>query len=637
MRLLKILLFILLLTSFASADHNFPYASISLKYPLSSDPFPGLGSDYCALSKGMDTAAWNPASIGKLSLSEAFVSMSQSSFGSVNRDTKVTEISDNYQSDGQTIGQYGIFFRYPNQISSGVNTEEVTITSNVNSSSYSTGTNFSSALKVNDWFSVGFATTNPYSGSLYLLGDMPTTTRLYTDLYGKSFNETTIASNGKLTYTYTSGSTVNTFETSASLWTGYLTQEVTIPFTTLTEFRNDINIDNPFFTTFAVNFKKLSVGLNVVPINASANINNNLRLVVADDTEDQFLYVPNFDSNDQTDIANWLQDQDKYGTAAGYKYKQIVVPAGEIVGNGEYRGFYNASAMRFDLGAMFDVSEWFTVGFSLENFGGANLNFQGNGIANYLSYRDINTGEASSLEDLFGPGGKSRLDLISDRWITTTEVNEYTLLLEPQKDFFLPKKIKYGFALKKPFLIVVDIEQNQNPINILLNNNDTGQMEEVTISNINYLRIGLESRLFFLPLWMRSGLALISKPSITNIDANTQSQIDNYFQYGYLPVGLDLGLETNMWGNIIGLSTKINPQIILSTLQLDTTNMELDKIVFGSLYYMRDPWTLTYMIQADPFASASAYDNRTVPIGETKVFEVSDLRYIQTLGVSYKF
>ena len=65
--------------------------------------------------------------------------------------------------------------------------------------------------------------------------------------------------------------------------------------------------------------------------------------------------------------------------------------------------------------------------------------------------------------------------------------------------------------------------------------------------------------------------------------------------------------------------------------------MQLDQIVFGSLYYIRDSWTLTYMIQADVFATAKVYQNKTVPAGQEKEFEVSDLRYIQTLGVSYKF
>ncbi|MBU0672519.1 MAG: hypothetical protein KJ732_05785, partial [Candidatus Margulisbacteria bacterium] len=59
----------LLLASFVqAADIDFPYGRFSLRLPPAEDPFPGLGNYYSTLSKGMKSALWNPASLGKLEL-----------------------------------------------------------------------------------------------------------------------------------------------------------------------------------------------------------------------------------------------------------------------------------------------------------------------------------------------------------------------------------------------------------------------------------------------------------------------------------------------------------------------------------------------------------------------------------------
>ncbi len=640
MRLLKIILFIICLCIIISpslaVDRHFPYIAGSLRFPVDYDPFPGLGTNYCALDSGMQTALWNPASIAKLKLSNASVTLAQTEMGSYTRSFKLSETSGNYESDNQVIGEYGMFYRYPSEIGPGISTQEINVHPHVNYTAFDTGMNFMSALKINDWLTFGFASRNPLEGSSHLLGEMPTTGKVYTNLYGKNIDQMQIGSDGKLSYTYDDGTTVNTFETTGSLWSGFVTQEIIVPFVSLTEFKNDIKIDTPFISTLAVQKDSLYVGLNIIPVNASANINNKASVVVDENAEQQFTYVPNFDPDSQTEIANWLQDQDKYGTSAGYKRRQLVIPNGQILANAEYRGFYNASAIQFNLGAMYDIGDWLTLGFTMENLGSSGLDFKGNGIASYVSYRDINTNEANNIGNIIDPGGSSQIDLIKDVWVVTNEVSGRTLYLEPEKHYGLPKKSKIGIALKKPILLVIDYEQSNNPYKTYIPLN--GLQRVIEASNINTVRIGTESRLFFLPIWMRLGISGITKPDITGLDPDSQKTVDDYFNsFPILPTVVDMGNYIKAWGTTIGLSTKANIQPLFSATQLDSLLIGFSRILYANLFVEKDAWNVNYTVYADPLSSIGNHYTKVVEAGKDREFEWSDLVLVHTLGVSYKF
>jgi hypothetical protein len=621
-----------------AADLDYPYLRVRLKLPPSEDPFPGMGNYYSTLSKGMKSALWNPASLGKLKLSEASLSsILELKTYDYQKSFDVEEQGGDLEFDGGGTpgGNYGVFFRYPQDIGTGLATREIEVMGHANYATESTGLNFSSALKVNEWITVGFASTSPLEVYGDLAGEIPVTAKTVTSFYGQTFGDMQIKSDGKLQYTFTSDGTVTTYESTQDIWDGFLTQEATIPLISLTEARNSLNLQSPFMGTVSSRYGKLFVGLNMIPINATANINNDVRAVVSSDTEDIFLYTPDFDPENETELANWINDPDKYGTSAGYKRKQIKLPAGETVGTAKYRGFYSASTTRFDLGAMYDVTDWLTVGVVLENLGGSSLNFKGNGIASYISYRDIDTAEAENFDDLIQPGGKSSYDLITDTWVTTFEVQGRKLYLEPEKNFALPKRIRYGIALKRPFLIAIDFEQNQTPMTFTYTEDD--QPKEITISNINLMRIGTETRFFALPFWMRSGLTLLSKPNVTGLNADAQQSFDDAFQFGFLPLKFDLGADMNLWGTMVGGSFGFNGQSIFSFLQLDTTNLDLTRFVFYNTYVARDAWQIDYRAQVDPSATAAAYGSKTVPAGEEKSFEFSDVKFVQTLGVTYRF
>ena len=634
---LLILSFVVLASSILyAADLDFPYGRFRMKYAPSEDPFPGLGNYYSALSKGMKSALWNPASIGKLKLSETSISMiSPMEIYNYERSFTVNERSGDIEFDENAStpgGKYGIFLRYPRDIDTGISTREIDIMSHANYASQSTGMNFTSALKVNDWITIGFASNNPFEIDMNIAGDIPVTARATTDFYGQEIGSLEVDANGHLSYIDENGIT---YTSPGAVWSDFISQEATIPLIAFSEFRNNVNIQSPYTGTIASKIGNFYLGLNMIPIYATANIDNDVRPVVSAGTADILLYTPDFDPDDPADIQDWVNDPDQYSQEGGFSKKTLRLPTGEVVGTAKYRGFYAASTVRFDIGAMYDISDWLTVGVVLENLGGSSLNFKGNGIATFMNYRELNTAEAGEFEDLFQPGESRSIDLVSGRWITTFEVQDTKLYLEPEKTYELPKRIRYGFAFKKPFLIAVDFEQNQTPITIRATQDD--EMKEYTISNINLLRLGVETQLLMFPVWMRGGITFMLKPNVTGLDADSQEKFDNAFQYGVFPLKLDLGSDSNFWGTTIGNSFGINGQALLSFMQFDSTNIDLGKLVYYNMYVARDAWQISYLALVDPLATAASYGTKTVPDGEKKQFEVSDVKFIQTLGVTYRF
>lgn len=639
-RLILSTLCLLLMATFAhSADLDFPYMGIRMSVPPAEDPIPGQGTYYSTIAKGMQTALWNPAGLGKLKLSEASLSapMATESY-TYNRSFNIEESGGSLEFDPGSIGDggnYGLFFRYPQDIGPGLATREVEVMGHALYASETTGMNFSTAQKINDWVTIGFAANNPFQLSGTLAGAFPVTAKATTSFYGQKIGDIDVQTDGRLSFTYTGGGIPVTYTSSAAVWSSFLSQEAVLPLITQSELRNDMSFQSPYMGTIASHYGNLYFGLNMVPIAATANINNDMSALVDSDTQDIYLYTPNFDPNNESDIQDWAMDSNRYGTANGFDRKQIILPSGDVIATAKYKGFYSASTTRFDLGGMYDVTDWLTVGLVLENITNSSLNFHGTGRSAFVSYRETNTEEVEGFDQLLQPGGKNVIDLISDQWTTTFEVNGRELYLEQEKNIPLPQRIRYGLALKWPFLILIDLEQNQNSVAIDVIEND--QPKTYNISNISFLRIGTETRFLMLPMWFRGGLTLMAKPTVTGLDVDAQQSFDDAFQFGYLPVRFDMGSDINFWGTFVGGSFGINGQSLLSFAQADATNPDISKILFWTGYVARDAWTVTYRAVLDPAATAAAYGSKTVPAGEEKSFEMSDVKLIQTVGVTYRF
>lgn len=628
-KLLPLVFVFLMAASALAADLNYPYGSVNLKLPPADDPFPGIGNNFCALAKGMRTALWNPASLGKLKLSEASLMLIQGTgTDTITKTSKLDEMSGTFEvgagSGAKSVSSYAVFFRpFADLVGAGTTTKEISMQSNLSYATSGTGQNFTAAQRVNDWLVVGFASRNPVEGDISMAGNFPVTGRAAMNLYGQDFGGFRVTTSGSFEFDF--GTT--TLTTEAPAWSGFLSQEVTVPLTNISEFRDNINVESPYVGTIAASRGKLYAGLNFLPISASGQIDNDVRTVVNSDTPAQSIYVPNFDPNDPAGSAGWFTDPAKYGASGGYYAKPIDLPTGDIVADARYRGFYSGSAARFDLGLMYDVSDWFTVGLALENIGGSSLNMNGSGLAGYVTYRNVNTQE---VDNLLLPGAPGGWTVFQDRWTTTDEVNGTPLSLERNKTFQLPRRTRLGFALKRPFLIAVDFEQNQSPFTIPAS-------QEIVVSNLAFLRIGAESRLFSLPFWLRGGTTLALKPSIATTDQSVIDNINKAFKFGLLPVKLDLGSTLKLWDFEIGDSLGVSLMPVLGVLQFDVNNVDLSKMAYYSLSVARGPWQVKYLSQVDPGATGAAYSNKPADAGGNKSFEVSDLKFVQTLGVSYIF
>ena len=634
---LLVLLFVVGSTAQA-ADVNFPYGRINLKLPPIEDPYPGLGSYYSAYSCGLKSVLWNPASLGKVKLTEASISIfSPADAYSYNKISKVEEKRGTFEVgagsgiSGKATMDYALFFRPYNAVTGiGLATKEVEIQSNLNYSTSGTGINFSAAQRMNDWLIVGFTSNNPIDADIALAGNFPVTGRVGLNLYGKSMGNMAVATDGKLKYTITSGGITTTPETTTAAWGGFLTQEVTIPLTGVSELRDSLNIQSPYTGTIATQYKKFYAGLNFIPISANAEINNDVRTVVNSDVPDQLFYVPNFNPDDPSSGTSWLADPDKYGTSAGYSRKQIILPAGDVVANAKYRGFYSGNTTRMDLGFMYDISDMFTVGMALENINGATLTMKGNGLSAYYDHRDFSTSE---VDTLLQPGQNSSWTPITDSWITSFEAGDKVLSLDPEKVYPLPKKFRLGAAVKFPFLITIDYEQNQTPITI----RPSDEASKITVSNLNFLRLGMESSLFRLPLIFRLGTTVMFKPTVTGGDQKTQDSIDKAFKFMVLPLKMDFGSTIDLWGYKYEDSIGFNALSIINLLQVDTNNIDLSKMLYYSMAVEKDVWQIKYLYQVDPGSTAAAYGTKSPGSDGKKTFDFGDVKFMQTLGVTYKF
>lgn len=606
------------------AGNDFPYARINLKTAPIENAYPGLGNYYSAISKGIDTFMWNPASLTSIKYAQGSISLIS--------ELKTFDYSRNYETeDGQeSIGDsdefsIGYFFTDDENVTTPATREH---TGHASYQTQATGMVYKQGMKVNDWLAFGIVSQSNVGFSLDLSGSFPTITKTQANFYDSQDifgGPLSIDGNGYITYTHTEeGGGTYEYTTTSPLWSGFLNQSSTIPLNVIVEARNDISIDPGTTLGGAAKWENISFGAHFTPISATANVNNNVRAVINDGTADVFIYQPDFDFDDEVGALNWLQDPNQYGSESGYKRNIVTVPAGEVVAEARYKGFYQASAMRSDLGLNFDLYDVLTLGIVLENFNGAVLNFRGQGRTAYVNSR-ISTAEPAGMDD---PSEEFNWDLFADEFTPVDGTED--LFLEEQINVELPKKLRVGLALKKPFLIALDYEQNQTPVKY----QDTQNNSIITVSNLSFLRVGVETQVFVLPIWLRSGTSLMLKPTIDGASQEVIDSINNIFQFGVVPVSFDMGGEINLYGTHIGADFGINATTILSLYQLDGLNQDLGKVGYYDIFVSNGPWQVKYLAAIDPGSTAGAYSDR--PANEDD-FKMEYLRWIHTFTISYIF
>lgn len=618
-------LFVLILPAAAATDVDFPYGEFKIKSPPLEDPYPGIGSYYSTVSKGIGTILWNPAALVNIGTTEAMLGISGAS--ALEKFDKLFNIKDTtFEADVSGAGSFtgAAHFDTPAN-STSVRTREVM--GHYNYLTESGGITYQQALRLNDWLSAGIIYRGPVESSLNVVGDFPTTIKYNLSMSGASLEGAPMwfDANNRISYSYTiPGTTTTVTSTSATpVWNSFITQEATLPLTSFAEFRNNISVDSDFTACLAGKVKGVSIGLNLTPIGAEMKIDNSLRTIVNSGAADITIYNPNIDMNSAEAIANWFYNQNLYGTSAGYNQKVSKVPAGQTVADGKYRGFYTASAMRMDLGAMYDINDYFRVGLAYENFGAAALNFSGSGRATYAQTR-LGTVEFS---DVLDPAKNTSPSFFRDTFSPVDGTQDYSL--EPTKSYSLPQKLRFGFAFIKPMLIAIDYESQLNPIKFRAQNAN-GAYQEMKISNINMVRLGADFGL------IKGGTTLLLKPTVDGTDTNTQKNINTAFKYGVVPLKLDLGTTFNLWGVRNDSYVGFNGTSILDMLQFNTLSSDLSKLLYYGLSFSRDYWTLSYLANVDPGATAAGYyAAKDTDPGHT--FGYGDVKWISTWQIGYRF
>jgi hypothetical protein len=618
----------------AVPGQDFPYAKIQLLSPPLENPCPGFGNYYSAYSRGVDSLMWNPALLSRIKHADGSLSLvSGSPPSDYNYKYEVEDKS--FKLDDAGLMNVGFFLTSDRNVTTQATREH---TAHNIYSTQGTGMNFKQALKVNDWLSLGVISRSEAGASIDMSGNMAAINSFNANFKNSNISlgntlSVGIDNSGYATVTVTPEVGVTyTQRLDQKVWDGFLTQRSVVPYTAVLEARNDVSFSAPLTLGGAAKWRDLSVGLNFTPMSANCNINNSARAVVNSGTPDMVFYQPNIDPKNEQSILNWMQDPNQYGTELGYKRNTIHVPAGEVIGEARYKGFYQASASRMDLGATYDFGENITVALAFENLSGATFNFRGQGITSYVNSR-IGSLEAPSIDSTKTITWTPFKDTFS-----TVEGTE-KFYLEEQLSAELPRKTHLGVALRKPFLIALDYEMNSTPIKVKYEDKTTKLTKLGTISNITMLRLGTETQLFSLPCWLRGSTILMFKPTLSNFDQDTMDGVDKFFKFGVLPVALELGTEFNFWGVIVGDGLGLNLTPLISAAQADAVNLDFAKVIYYDIYLGNGPWRIGYNMAFDPGATASAYGNRADK--SKKIENPSDamtyLRYIQTLKVSYSF
>ena len=617
----------LVFSSLAFAANDFPYSNISLRYPGQEDPFPGMGTGFVSLSDGISTALWNPAGLMKTRSAEFDIGATTTA--PPQPYDKVYQTKDTAFNTGSGNAGFGSAILYTGDLTANTLLTR-DWTGHVNYASYPSGSTFKQAIRVGNNFAFGVISRGETNAALDLRGTSPLQYKTDINLKGVSnFMDSgmSIGTDGKLTYAYQAGPISYTYTSSLEVAGGFLSQTRRIPFETVSDSHNDLNVQSNLTLSGAAKWEKLSLGVNVTPLSATYNVDNTIRMLVKSDTADPFFYLPNFNPNNQADVANWMSDPTRYADINnGYNKKYIRIPAGESVLEARYKGFFTASAQRIDVGMIYDFSEFFSVGASIDNATAAELNFKGSGLVAYAQSR-ISTAEIPALLD---PASTESYSPFIDGFSPLAGTEGLGMAAETKIP--LPQRVKIGATLRRPFLITLDYEQQNTPLTVRYQKEDS-TWDNLIISNIRLVRGGMETQLLMLPIWLRGGLTIMIKPTLSGADAKTLESFNNAFKLKVLPLKLDLGGSFKVRGYEIGGATGFSVTSVTSMLELDTLNPDFGRAAYYNLFLKSSAdWSVTYQNTLDPLATASA---RSAAANPDDIVPL--LKWISTVTISVRF
>jgi len=438
------------------------------------------------------------------------------------------------------------------------------------------------AFNFGDVFAVGVTRARPSKFDLNFNGYAPTLFRTTMDLKGKTFpGGLTIEADGRATFDVGGVGTT----TADPLYDKFTYNSSVAAVSTSLDIMDQTTDSREIILTFGGKAGDFMWGFNAIPITSNVILKNSVQTKTSSASADMVFYVPDFDPNDPLSVGNWFDEGDKiYTREAGYVNYTMVHSPDAYVYRGVAEGDYYASAMRVDFGLIWQPVSDMSMSLVYENIGGANLTYVGRGVYTTLeSY--INEDDPPD----FGIGSGESWSPLQPNPKPVEDAGGF--YLPEEFTIELPRKLRLGISITRPFFVAVDYERYFTDF----------VYEELTITDVGFLRVGLETSLFGLPLILRGDSEWLLKPTILGVRDEEQANDINDFlnQLPALPTQTTIGLGWRMAGYEFGGDISENHATFLSLYEGDL--IDFMKVLTYDLYLRGENWDVTYTAVAEPF------------------------------------
>jgi hypothetical protein len=619
----SILLVIFLLPFAAFCATGTVDSSYTYDYSQPPEFQPSLNSQFTALSGGVTDIMMNPAGIMHVNTIEGAVGISGFVQNPIRSDENKVYFDDVDMGGIQNSPNSRAAIRLTDDRSA-VTSESRPITI---SEDYSKGGGinfFGMTYRFSDWLAVAISRRRPTTINFDYKMLAPVLMDAKANFRGTSFEAGGTGNYIQIRNDGTVEAVINGVAVTSEVaaWSGFLEQGTSEVNWANGTFDNSITTDNGIVITAAAKTGQFSWGLNIMPVNVELDLDNELSITSDSNNSNLKFYIPNLDFSSSEEATFWATSE--VGDPSGYSSMEVETLPGQQIGGAKIAGKYSGSYARMDLGMQWEPADFFSAGAVYENFNNAVLELKGVGVIQYVEHRidtssKMPTAEGASYWNPFLDNPTHEADAES--------VIKNTLAMHPIQ---LPRKIKFGAALKKPILLAFDMEEWLNDYKFSSDRGHPETAHDITLGNISFTRIGVESRIAMLPMIIRGSITGMLKPS--SDDKDTQDGIDDLFKSTpVVPVDGNIYLGFGVWDGELGIGAGGGGLPLMQALMLDMSSIM--KVFYTNIYFMRGNWQISYLMTMDPVLTGFSSDISTSSGEESDV----KLMSTSTLSLGFKF
>ncbi len=598
----------------------------SYTYDYSQPPEfqPSLNSQFTALSAGVTDINANPAGLMRVNTFEVAVGISGFVQNPIKSDENNVYVDDVNLGGIENSPNSRSYIRFTDDRSA-VTAESRPITINEDYSKGGGINFFGTTYRMSDWLAFSVSRKRPTAIAFNYQMLTPILVDARADFRGASVeaggpgNYINFRNDGTIEVVI-GGVTMATSEVAA--WSGFLSQGTGEVDWVDGTFDNSIVNQDGIVISAAAKTGPISWGLNVMPMTVDMQLNNEVSVASDSGNSNVMFYIPNLDFSSTFDALSWVTYE--CGTPTGYRSIEVETRAGQQIGKAQIAGKYSASLTRMDLGMQWDPADFISVGAVYENFNGATLDLKGVEVIQEVEHW-VDT--SSRMPTLEGAIYWDPFLTAPTHEVETEKTIRNALNFQPIE---LPRKIKFGAALKKPIIFAVDWERWMNEYDF---SSDPGHPEtahNISLSDISFVKIGAESRIMALPMIVRGSLTGMLKP--TSDDKATENSIDDlYKNIPIVPVDGNIYFGFGVMDGEFGFGVGGGGLPLIQALMLDMSS--ITKVFYANVYYTKGNWQVSYLMTMDPVLTGFSSDISTT------AGEESNIRLMQTstLSLGFKF